>query len=181
MELLYLGRYRARFFPVCRLIRGESVTELCFGDTLIADFCRKKKILWTGLDINVNFVRHALSLGHNAVAQDISKVSHFPKADTLIMCGALYHFHDELEHMFSRMLEASPYIIISEPVINLSAGNGIIGKLAKGSAGIQGEEHDFRFNEQMLLHRLKELSEKLNFKFSKHERFSKDLIIVIER
>jgi hypothetical protein len=181
MELLYVGRYRARFFPVCRLIKGSKVTELCFGDTLIARYCQQKNIQWHGIDINANFVRHAEAKGYSATQQDIRRTDSFPVADTCIISGSLYHFHGELEELFGKMLAAAPYLIISEPVINLSSGKGLIGKLAKGSADIEGEEFSFRFTEEALLNEIKELSVKMNFRFTLREHFSKDLIFTIEK
>ena len=59
MSLLYSGSYYRRFAAVTKLIRGKKVTELCFGDTVIADYCRKHGIEWTGYDINPHFIKRA--------------------------------------------------------------------------------------------------------------------------
>jgi hypothetical protein len=181
MEVLYTGRYRARFFPVCRLIRGNKVTELCFGDTLIARFCIKKNITWSGFDINENFVRHALSRGYSATYADLRNTMQLPPADTVVICGSLYHFKDHLEDLLRKMLDASSYIIISEPVINLSSRSGIIGKLAKGSADVAGDSQEFRYTESSLLQELTKYGEMLGFTVSVKDRISKDLILTLEK
>ena len=181
MLLLYKGRYFKRFGHISKLIAGKNVTELCFGDTLIADQCKKEGIHWTGLDINGIFVKRALQKGFNAVANDVQLIESFPSSNTLIISGSLYHFHNELESLFKKMLTAAPLIIISEPVINLSNNKGIIGKLAKASANINGKEQHFRYTENSLKEALNTLSKKLNFRYEVIEQFDKDMIIVIQK
>lgn len=178
MNFLYKGNYTRRFDPVCELIQGKSVTELCFGDTIVAEFCKKKGISWQGMDINPRFVSNALEKGHNAKLADIRKIN-LPSADTVIVCGSLYHFYPQLESLFTQILMSSSRIIVSEPVINLSSRKGIIGKLAKGSANVEGEEQHFRFTEESLLAEMETLSKKLDFKYSVTSRISKDIIILI--
>ena len=56
MSLLYKGNYYKRFEPILKQIEGKKVTEICFGDTLIADYCKKHQLGWTGIDTNAVFV-----------------------------------------------------------------------------------------------------------------------------
>lgn len=178
MNLLYKGNYTNRFDSVCEQIQGKTVTELCFGDTIIAAYCKKKGISWQGFDINRNFVNKALEKGFSAKHADIRNIN-LPSAETVIICGSLYHFHDQLEKLLTQILVASSRIIISEPVINLSSRKGIIGKLAKGSAAVEGEEQHFRFSEKTLLAEMERLSQKLSFKYEIAGRISKDIVIII--
>ena len=181
MGLLYKGNYNKRFEHITPLISGKSVTEICFGDTIIADFCIKNDLIWTGIDINENFVKKALKKRYKAELADIQKLDKFPLGDTCILSGSLYHFHEETEGLFKKMLDCSPLIIISEPVINLTTNKGIIGKLAKASATINGKKQPFRYTHDSLIAELNLLSKKLTFNYKVIEQFNKDLIIVITK
>ena len=119
--------------------------------------------------------------GFNAHLENIQSVTPFQSAGVCIISGSLYHFHNDIETIFEKMLQCAPRLIISEPVINLSNKKGIIGKLAKVSATINGTKQDFRFTEETLLLKLNDLSKKLNFRFEIAQRISKDLIIVINK
>ncbi len=181
MSVLYKGNYYKRYEPICKLICGYKVTELCFGDTIIADYCNKKNIEWTGYDINSAFVKNAVNKGFKAHLENIHSIHQFAPADICMIVGSLYHFHDDIETLFEKMLRCAPQVIISEPVINLSHKKGIIGKLAKVSATIHGAKQDFRYTEKTLLLTLDILSKKFNFRFEIAEQMSKDLIIVINK
>jgi hypothetical protein len=181
MNLLYKGRYQERFEVISRLIKGTKVTELCFGDTIIARYCRKNNISWKGYDTNDAFVNEAKAQNYNAEMSDINDIESFEKADTCIMSGSLYHFHNSLEEIIKKMLDCAPHVIISEPILNLSASRGIIGKLAKGAANVNGGEHGFRFTEESFLREVIKASKKLNFTFKVSEYHSKDIIIEISK
>ncbi len=181
MSLLYKGNYYKRFEPITKHILGKNVTELCFGDTIIADYCKKNKLRWVGIDTNEFFVKNAIKKGFNAHLSEIENMAQFQKADTCIISSSLYHFHENLESLFTKMLTCAPQIIISEPVINLSNNKGIIGKLAKASANVNGKKQAFRFTEKTLTETLNFLSKKLSFEYSIVDKFDKDLIIVIKK
>jgi hypothetical protein len=181
MFLLYKGNYYNRFKPLFKNISGKKVTEVCFGDTIIAEHCKKAGIVWTGIDINERFVKNAVKKGFNAEQQDLEQIIALPKADTLIISGALYHFQNDQESLFKKMLDCAPQMIISEPVINLSNNTGIIGKLAKASASVNGKTQAFRYTEKTLLETIEQLSKQLQFNYTVEERFDKDLIIVITK
>lgn len=180
MNTLYMGNYYRRYLPICELIKG-NVLELCFGDTIIADFCKKNNIQWKGIDINERFVDIARKKGFNAECDSVLSAKAFSVAETCVISGSLYHFHNNLEELFEKMLKCAPVLIISEPVINLGNCNGIIGKLAKSSATINGEKQTFRYTEKSLIDALNLLQLKFNFNYKIVNRFNKDIIIAVNR
>jgi hypothetical protein len=181
MNLLYNGSYYKRFDAIRKLIKGQKVVEFCFGDTIIADFCKKNNISWIGYDINPFFVKNAIDKGFKAHLGDLDKMENFNSADVCIIAGSFYHFQSDPAKILKKMFSCADTIILSEPVINLSDRKGIIGKLAKASAGINGKEYSFRFNETSLLKVLDELSKELNFNYNIVSRISKDLVISINK
>jgi hypothetical protein len=182
MNLLYKGGYKMRFTKITDLFRNEkSVIELCFGDIIIAEHCKKIGIDWQGYDVNPAFIDNAKKQGFNVCLTDLKTARELAKADLCIISGSLYHFHDELEELFRKILHSSPRILISEPVINLSGQKGLIGKLAKGSADVNGRSQEFRYNEKSLIAEMEKLSKKLKFTYCIRNRFSKDLIIEVNR
>lgn len=181
MNLLYTGSYYKRFAAVCRLISGKKVTELCFGDTVIATYCLKNGIGWTGYDINPDFVKRAAVKGFDVHPGNIKSMKQFEKADVCIIAGSLYHFHTETDTLFEKMLSCAPKILLSEPVLNLSDRKGIIGKLARASADVNGAEQSFRYTEKTLVKELERLAKKMGFTFSIAGRIDKDMIIVIDK
>ena len=73
MNLLYSGGYRQRFCRVCDLLGDDvsSVCDLCFGDTMIAAWCRERGVSWVGFDINRHFCDRARGLGFEVGEGDI--------------------------------------------------------------------------------------------------------------
>lgn len=181
MNLLYSGNYYKRFDTIRKLIKGKNVVELCFGDTVIADFCKKNGLGWTGYDINPVFVKNAVNKNFNAHLADVNYLENSLSADVCLIAGSLYHFNSDPAKILRKMLNISKEIIISEPVINLSDREGIIGKLAKVSASVNGKQHSFRFTEESLLKLLNEQSSTLDFNYMVADRISKDIIIVIKK
>ncbi len=177
MQVLYKGQYNKRYSKIFPLLKANKITELCFGDTVIADYCKQNNILWTGYDTNAPFVKNAKKNNFNAFEADILKIEKFETADICLIIGSFYHFHQSLEILVAKMFDAAPVVIISEPIKNLTQSKGIIGKLAKGSSDINGVAQNFRFNEATLIQKLHELSLKLNFKTEVIEKFNKDMII----
>lgn len=182
MQLLYKGAYMKRFTDVFGYINSKkSLTELCFGDTIIAGLCKKNDIKWVGIDINREFVNRALKQGHEAIHADIGSLGKLPDAEICLIMGSLYHFMDKLEPLFSKIFESSDKIIISEPISNLSQNNGIIGKLAKRSADVNGNKFINRFNKVTLLSSLDKLNSRLGLKYKILKEAGKDIIILIEK
>ena len=183
MNLLYIGGYKTRFYKVIKLIneyKPADILELCFGDTIIAEYCTKGNIKWTGFDFNEHFILKATSKKYNVKIVDLSNVSSFPKSEMCLMIGSLYHFHDEINSLLSKMLISSKTIIISEPIKNLSDRKNIIGWIARKSANAGKGNVPFRYNEIALLNMLNEESKKLSFHYKIIDYYKKDIIIAIE-
>jgi hypothetical protein len=181
MNLLYRGRYRKRFHCVENCLGQSDVVELCFGDIYLARFCKKNKLKWTGYDINPDFVKHARRREYNAICADISKLEQFEPAGNCVMMGSFYHFFDNFEEILAKMLTCADRIIISEPVKNISAGKGVVGKIAQSSSDVGEGREAFRFNEKTLTGTLDLYKEKLSFNYSIEKCFKKDMIIIIEK
>ncbi|MBI3573425.1 hypothetical protein HY090_00045 [Candidatus Kaiserbacteria bacterium] len=181
MLLLYKGKYYERFTHIAKYLTGKSVVELCFGDTILADYCRENSIRWIGIDVNQTFVKAAIKKGFDAHCADIASAESFPSADTIVMSGSLYHFHDSLHNLFKKMLASAPVVVISEPIVNLSQVQGIIGAAARSLVTVKGKKQPFRFTEPSLKDALKAVCRKLNCTYEIAERFSKDLIVIVRR
>lgn len=152
MNLLYGGKYRRRFDDVIAVLGPDvrSVVDLCFGDTVVADWCRERGIAWTGVDLNATFCATAVQRGHRAVHDDLFAVD-LPRADVFMMAGSLYHFHDQLPALFDRIWAKTSRMVLSEPVRNLSSLGGPIGWWARRSADAGDGHAAFRFTEATLI------------------------------
>ena len=182
MNTLYSLKYRKRFNDIVKEILSEdkNILELCFGDILIAEECRKRKIRWTGIDISKNFVNFAIRKKFDAVCDDLTKIENLPVSDVCIMCGSLYHFHNEIEMIFRKMLAAAPRILISEPVINLSSGKGFISKLSRLLTNAGKGAENFRFDEKSIIDTLNGLKNKMKFEYRVISK-SRDIVIEIKK
>ncbi len=185
MNLLYLGKYVRRFDPVIAEIRklptGTPVLELCFGDIYVADFCKKQGYPWTGLDINDHFVRLAKRAGFDARRTDLSREERLPNAGACVMMGSMYHFYDCPEEILQKMFRSADLLIISEPVVNLSARNGVIGWFARKNANAGKREEQFRFDHGSFRSMLEANSIKLGFKIEEIHDGKKDLVVKLTR
>ncbi len=168
MNILYSCNYSKRFSDIISRIDSScnSVLDLCFGDVYIANFCRKNSINWTGYDINSYFVKNARKQGYNAFQKDLSELNTFPKSDICILLGSLYHFNNEIEPLFQKMLTCAPKIIISEPIVNLSSHKGIIGKMARFFTNAGKGNEEFRFTKDTIIQLLEKLQMQYNFSFT---------------
>jgi hypothetical protein len=166
MNVLYRGGYRRRYEQIFPLIdpQIQSVCELCFGDTLLASWCLKRGIQWTGFDLNQSFCARAQKMGFNAILGDVLSLD-LPKSDAYIMAGSLYHFHSKLPELFEAILSRTKQFIICEPVRNLSSASGWIGSLAKRAANPGDGNAEFRYDERTLLGAIREQQSRLNFKY----------------
>jgi len=182
MNLLYFGGYKSRFKLLFKyIIQSKSVLEICFGDIIIADFCRKNNILWTGYDINESFVNYAKIRGYNAVQSDVKEVEVLPVNDLCIISGSLYHFAEKTDLFFIKILNSSKRIIISEPVKNLSDNRGLIGFIAKHSANSGKGYKKFRYTEKTIIEMIEQQKIKHRFDYKILYKFRKDLIIEITK
>lgn len=184
MQLLYTGSYYNRFDPIITILKDtlpKTVTELCFGDTCIAEFCKESNIAWIGYDANPAFVNQAVNKGYKAVCTHLSADNPVQKADICIMVGSLYHFHHQIEEILRLMLHISNKIVISEPVVNLSDKKGLIGYLAKMFSNTGNKGYDFRYSKQTLTEVLQSMGQKLSFTYTDVGMFKKDWIVLIEK
>jgi hypothetical protein len=185
MGVLYGGSYRRRFAPILGELGKagpKTVLELCFGDVLIAEYCRKNNIGWKGFDINHSFVANACAQGFEAVEADVLSVAEFPKAEIVIIAGALYHFNrQELKTLFEKVFRATNTLLLSEPIENVSSRKGMIGSFAVGSSQTVRAEAYFRYNYQSLTSTLLDLGGELGFSQEIIGRFKKDLIVILRK
>ena len=165
MNVLYRGRYRARFEAVTALLREQdrSVLELCFGDGALAARCRASGRSWIGLDVSGPFVAKARAQGFDARQADLSRVTELPRCDVCVMMGSLYHFHRRLPELFTCVKAASSRFLLSEPVRNWTHGNRVQRYLARKATRAGRAEETFRFDEASLTAALEELSRSIGF------------------
>ena len=184
MNMLYSGGYRKRFNKIKILLETFKplvVLELCFGDTYLASYCRKNHIQWKGIDINSVFVNSAIRKGYDARQADLVSLTTLPKADVCIMCGSLYHFNGNVQRLLQLILSSAPLFIISEPVKNLAAAKGIIGKIAQMLSNAGKGKESFRYDETSLIQMLNRECKILFFTYEIVGYFKKDILIAIKK
>lgn len=162
MNALYAGGYAERFGRITALLGSEvsSICEPCFGDTLIADWCRRHDIRWTGVDVNPRFCARARRQGHEVLEGDLLGVD-LPVADVYVMAGSLYHFHDRLPALFDAVFGHTDRFLLSEPIRNLSSRSGALGWLARRGADPGAGDARFRFDPESLPRALRSEAERL--------------------
>ena len=182
MNILYKGKYQTRFTEVAKLIPPDarSVNEFCFGDILLAEFCKKNKMEWKGYDRSKYFVKRALRHGYNAFIGDAQYLEKISTSDVSVMIGSLYHFHFGLEKMLKKMLILSPTVILSEPVINLSSQKSIIASIAHFLTNAGNGNESFRFTENSLLSFLEKYQHEIGYTFEVVS-VKRDMLILINR
>ena len=111
-------------------------------------------------------MKNARKQGYNAFQKDLSELNTFPKSDICILLGSLYHFNNEIEPLFQKMLTCAPKIIISEPIVNLSSHKGIIGKMARFFTNAGKGNEEFRFTKDTIIQLLEKLQMQYNFSFT---------------
>ena len=181
MNLLYVGKYRQRFDDVVNVIGTDttSVCELCFGDTLIADWCRANGIRWTGVDLNPHFCTNARKHGHRVIQGDLFSVD-LPSADVFVMVGSLHHFHSRLSQVFDLVWGRTTRFMLSEPVRNLSSDPGVLGWWARRSANPGDGHQPFRYREHTLLDALRAQQARSGLTFE-IVSVRRDMLIVLDR
>jgi len=181
MNILYTGGYKERFNRVIEQIKdlpsNSQILELCFADTYLAEYCKKRGYRWRGIDLNMHFIKNAKELGHDASYADLQICQHLPKADACIMIGSLYHFHNDVFSMLRKMTEAADVVVISEPVSNLSSKKGIIGFFAKRAASVGKGNENFRYDAVSLMTVINETVARLNYRIVSCYHYKKDLTI----
>jgi SAM-dependent methyltransferase len=138
-EGFLLVRYRGEYTERCRAIAavipdGATVVDLCCGPpTLYFGHLRRKRVRYTGLDINRGFVDRLSAQGATGILWDVASETPLPKADYVVMQGSLYHFLPNPYPIVDRMLAAAKEcVVLTEPVRNLAdSKNPFVAWLAK--------------------------------------------------
>ncbi len=180
MGVLYRGRYRARFDTVINLIQetDSCVVELCFGDVVVAEACRRRGVNWIGLDASPAFVTHALRCGYDARQADLLRGEPLPTCDLCVMMGALYHFESCLCELFALIKRVSRRLVISEPIQNWTSGSGLRRCLAIALTHAGNRAQAFRFTEATLLQTLDRLSREVGFEY-RVVGVSRDMVVEV--
>jgi len=154
MLLLYGRHYTSRYRAIAELIPGgSSVLDLCCGPALLYHrHLRSKAVLYTGLDINANFIAKLIRQGGNGQVWDLRSEAGLPSADYVVMQASLYHFLPDASPVVDRMLRAArERVIIAEPIRNLATSDSrllsLLGRLFT-NPGVG--EHSLRFTEASL-------------------------------
>src|SRR5438552_2585873 len=121
--LLYGRHHLARYRVIADLIPpGASVVDLCCGTaTLYHRFLHAKNVRYTGLDASASFVDALNKRGGTGILWNLRSDKPLPRADYVIIQGALYFFLPDPSPLIERMLAAAnEEIIIAEAIRNLS-------------------------------------------------------------
>ena len=152
--LLYGRHHRTRYRMIADLIPpGSSVVDLCCGPaTLYHRFLRAKNVRYTGLDVSPSFVDALNKHGGHGILWDLRSDQPLPRADYVIIQGALYFFLPDPSPLIDRMLAAADKeVIIAEAIRNLSSSTiPGVSNLAKRLAGSAEGTDSVRFSEETL-------------------------------
>jgi len=183
MNILYKGGYSKRFAKVVQLLKEEdkNILELCFGDIIVAQYCRNHDKKWCGIDFNESFVSFAQRKGFNAQLKDIFTLNDLQDSDVCIMIGSLYHFSNDVNKVLSLMNKASSKIIISEPISNLSNRDDLLGLLSRKCTNSGKGNESFRFTEDSFLKILNNFASGHHLKLSILNRNQRDICVVLEK
>lgn len=184
MNVLYVFGYKTRFrkvIPIIEYYKPVTLLELCFADTVVAEYFKKNNIQWIGFDKSESFVKRARRNGFNANVLDLKIAANFPKSDICLIMGSLYHFHEDISLLLYKMLASSNVIVISEPIKNWTNENNWLGRLAGIFSDAGNGSESFRYDQITINRMLVVESEKLKFNFKVHGFYKKDIVIVIEK
>jgi hypothetical protein len=183
MAVLSGGRHHRRILQVGAMLRRSDrrVLELCFGDTVLAEFCRDHGRSWTGIDRSDSFVSRASRKGFHAVRGNILEMERLPESDVCIMIGSMYHFSERLDTLFRLMLQSAGKVIVSEPVVNLAQRGGAVGYLAKRLTGAGDGPERYRFSMDSLLAEMERLRETVGIKYQLADFDGVHVILEIRR
>lgn len=118
MRVLYWPHFADRYRVVADLIpEGATVVDACCGDAFIyKEYLRRKGVRYIGLDSSPAMVNAGIDAGldvrlWNAVHDDV------PKADIVLIQGALCHFISDADLVLSKLRAAArELLIVSEPI-----------------------------------------------------------------
>ncbi|MFH0894633.1 MAG: hypothetical protein V2A54_09365 [Bacteroidota bacterium] len=181
MNTLYAGKYRDRFRLIVPYLGNvKSVLELCFGDTVFAELCKKRNVSWTGIDNNEMFVNKALKNRYHALCENILEMKEFPSSDCVVMTGSLYQFHSATNELFAKIFSCTSKLILSEPIRNLSSRKDVIGRMASRYSKTKDGIQPFRYDQKSLTEEISRLADKFAFSWKTYPA-DRDSIIVINK
>lgn len=184
MQMLYGGKYYQRFDPVKKIIaekKCKSVIEICFGDTVIAEYCKKHSIPWRGIDRNEKFVNRAKKMGFDARCEKISAEMKWEDSHCYLLIGSLYHFKEQSADLLKGLLHFTPLLILNEPVSNVSSGKGFSAKLGAKLSDVGDGPESFRFTKKSLEEMISGICKNLPYNYYIAYESKKDVTIVLER
>ncbi|MEO5368095.1 MAG: hypothetical protein H7831_17430, partial [Magnetococcus sp. WYHC-3] len=167
MQILYRGQYQNRFQRVCRQLRetDRTVLELCFADVVVANYCRRHSMAWTGIDQSDAFVALARRRQFDARQADLLRPEKLPLCDVCVMMGSLYQFRGELEDLFLRIKACSSRFVLSEPIRNWTHSNGLLRFMATRLTRTEPYTEPFRFTARTLVQTLNRLQNAIGFEY----------------
>jgi glycosyltransferase involved in cell wall biosynthesis len=135
MRALYAGYLDARYDAIAAEIpEGSRVVDVCMGDgALYLKGLQSKSVSYVGLDRSPAMVRWARERGIDARQFDVTR-SDPPDCDIAVIQGSLYQFLPDARPVVEKLLHAArDKVIVSEPVVNLSASrNPWLAALSRG-------------------------------------------------
>jgi hypothetical protein len=135
-----------------------------------------------GLDINQSFVDYAVQNNFNAKCVDLVTIKELDKSGMVIISGSLYHFAPQhTDALFTKILQSTGKILISEPVQNLSSKKGFIGYLARRSANAGKGNEEFRYNEESFNKDIDSICLKFNLDEKLIGFLKKDMIVLLTK
>lgn len=151
---LYGRNYAERYRAIAELIEPESsVLDLCCGPgVLFTRYLSKKRVRYTGIDMNEAFVRSLQQRGVAALRRDLKTAEPLPAVDTVVMQASLYHFLPDPNSILERMVRAAQVqVVIAEPVRNMTdASSSILSAVSKLVTDPGDGRHTERFSEPQL-------------------------------
>ena len=168
-QLLYGRHHAAHYRVIADLIPARStVVDLCCGPAaLYHHHLKHKSVRYTGLDISPQFINALNKRGGHGLLWDLRSDKPLPRADYLIIQGALYFFLPDPSPLIDRMLAAvGRQVIIAESIRNLSSNrSAFISSIAMRLAGAVKGNHPARFTEETLDRFIKRYSSSLKRSF----------------
>lgn len=115
--------YLERFQAVAKFIEsGNRVLDVCAGPCRLAGYVKKKGATYTAYDLSPFFVERGIRRGIDIQLRDIASTA-IPSGafDVVVLQSSLYQFIPEEQRLLSKLLHATPRLILTEPVQNVSS------------------------------------------------------------
>lgn len=168
-RILYGRHHATRYRVIADLIpERSSVVDLCCGPAMLYHrYLKQKSIHYTGLDISPYFIDALNKRGGHGLLWDLRSAKPLPRADYLVIQGALYFFLPDPSPLIERMLAAvTKQVFIAEAIQNLSTSRfTLVSNVAKKMAGAVKGSHPPRFTEETLDKFFERYASKLTMSF----------------